>query len=187
MGFFDNFKNKYFNLNTYKPVQQQPQQVTPQIIPEVKDDDEETYYSFPVAGISFHDKELKKIIKNNLELGRLQKFCGFSNRDLIDFGYTLDIFETQHLEGVHLEVCKYNGKDAIKVLIDDTTGNYLEVGYVPNNHLKQMIEVYDKIIYNITYEILGGSRKTPSIDDLGKDIVETEKLNYGIIIRVYYK
>ena len=44
----------------------------------------EDMYTFHVAGIAFHDKELKEVIKSLLDNGKLKKFCGFTNKDLID-------------------------------------------------------------------------------------------------------
>ena len=190
MGLFDNFMKKYFNIEPTTPIQQQVQQpfVTQQDIAEVQPIiEEDNYYSFPVAGISFHDKELKKIIKNNLDQGKLEKFKGLSNRDIIDFGYELDIYETQLLDGVTLEKYLFNGKNAIKVLIDDTTGNYLEIGSVPNNHLNAILEILNRQITKLEYEITGGVRKTPTLNDNGRDIIDTQNLNYGMVIHIYYK
>lgn len=189
MGFFNKFKEvmtKEIHFGSKKettPIQQESTIIeTANKIVEEND-----YYQFPVAGVSFHDKELKKIINNNLKIGKLEKFKGFTNRDLIDNGLTLDIYECQPLDGVKLEMYKYNGKDAIKVLLDDTTGNYIEIGSVPNNHLQKMLEILNKEIIKISFEIMGGIRKTPTIDDDDKDIVETENLNYGVLIMIDYK
>lgn len=147
----------------------------------------EDTYSFHVAGITYHDKELKKVINSLLEDGQLEKYQGFTNKDLIDFNMSdLSIYEDQLLNGVQIESYMYDGMEAFKVSIADAKGNYYEIGNVPRHDIRSVKQLLNNMqsIIKVEYEIVGGKRKNVEYDD--KPYVEEETLNYGVIVYIHF-
>lgn len=149
----------------------------------------ENMYTFHVAGIAFHDKELKAVIKSLLENNKLKKYCGFTNKDLIDNNMDLSIYGNQYLKGVQFEQYNYKGSLALKVLIADATGKLYDIGNVPRKEIPYVQTFLNNMhtISKVEYEIVGGKTKNVKYDmDEDKDYIETVDLNYGVVIYIYY-
>lgn len=156
------------------------------IIKEAESIVKDKVYSFKVAGISYHYDELEKLIRSLLKDGVIEKFNGYTNKDIIEDGDGFTIYEHQYIKGGKLEPYEYEGKDAIKILLPDYNEKWYELGNVPKKDLKQVIEILDKNIVNIEFEITGGKAKYVNDDDNKPYIVEKE-YDYGVNIYITYK
>lgn len=144
---------------------------------------------FHVAGISFREKQLKELINLLLEKGKLQKFNGFTNKDIKENYESLSIYEGQFLNGLLFKNYKYNNKDAIKILVEESE-KQLEVGNVPKEIVNQLIKYIenDNYIIDAEYEIVGGMTKHVDYDEENdKEVINTVNLNYGIIVYIKIK
>ena len=160
---------------------------TPKPTPIVKRDD---CISFHVAGISFHDDEVNKLIKVLLKDGAIEKYDGMTNSEIKEYGDSVSIYENQYIGGVKLEGYEYKGKDAIRVLVKDTQDQYYDVGNVPEEYIERVSDLLtDETIEftNAEYEIVGGKTKYIEYDDDDKPELVEDELNYGICILIYYK
>lgn len=165
--------NKYFSAPEPKPI--------------VK---KEECFSFHVAGISFHEDELKKLIKVLLNDEAIEKFDGMTNSEIKEYGESVSIYENQYIGGVKLEAYEYKGKDAIRVLVKDTQDNYYEVGNVPKEYIERAADLLTDDTIEFThaeYEIVGGKTKHVDFDDDDKPEIVENEVNYGICVLIYYK
>lgn len=158
------------------------------IIDEAETIVEEEVYTFKVAGISFHYKELDKIIKSLLDEGVIEKYCGYTNKDILESGEGMTIFQYQYVKGVKLDPYTYEGKDAIKVILPDYKGKWYEVGNVPKKNLKDVIDLLNnqEKITNIEFTISGGAAKYVNEDEDDKPYLVDKEYEYGVNIHITY-
>lgn len=136
---------------------------------------------FKVVGISFKDRilNLKQIISNGIEVGALRPYLDKSILDMKESKlYQLGEFDEQKLSDIRLESIKFEGKNAIRVLVNDYQDNYLEVGFVPDGLVLELSKYLDSNL-KITGYITGGNFK--NITDEG---VVVRSLGYGIRLQV---
>ena len=136
---------------------------------------------FKVVGISFKDRilNLKQIISNGIEVGALRPYLDKSILDMKESKlYQLGEFDEQKLGDIRLERIKFEGKEAIRVLVNDYRDNYLEVGFVPDGLVLELSKYLDSNL-KITGYITGGNFK--NITDEG---VVVRSLGYGIRLQV---
>lgn len=160
---------------------------TPQQIPVVK---KEECFSFNVAGISFHEDELEKLIKVLLKDGAIEKYDGMTNSEIKEGGETVCIYENQYIGGVKLEAYEFKGKDAIRVLVKDTQEKYYEVGNVPKEYIERVADLLTDNTIEFThaeYEIVGGKTKYVEYDEDDKPELIEDEVNYGVCVLLYYK
>ena len=129
-------------------------------------------------------KKKKKIIKNNLDSGKLVPFKYFNEDSVLDEGENISIYAGQILDDVKLQKYLFKNENAIRVLINDGTGNYIEVGNVPKSEIDNILPYVDNTSLKIKYEIVGGKTKCLDFDKNDNKCIETENLNYGIIIYI---
>ena len=136
---------------------------------------------FKVVGISFKDRilNLKQIISNGIEVGALRPYLDKSILDMKESKlYQLGEFDEQKLSDIRLERIKFEGKEVIKVLVNDYQDNYLEVGFVPDGLVPELSEYLDSNL-KITGYITGGNFK-----NITDDGVVVRSLGYGIRLQV---
>lgn len=136
---------------------------------------------FKVVGISFKDRilNLKQIISNGVEVGALRPYLDKSILDMKESKlYQLGEFDEQKLGDIRLERIEFEGKEAIKVLVNDYQDNYLEVGFVPDGLVSELSEYLDSNL-KITGYITGGNFK-----NITDDGVVVRSLGYGIRLQV---
>ena len=136
---------------------------------------------FKVVGISFKDRilNLKQIISNGVEFGDLRPYLDKSVLDMKENKlYQLGEFDEQKLGDIRLERIEFEGKEAIKVLVNDYQDNYLEVGFVPDGLVPELSKYLDSNL-KITGYITGGNFK-----NITDDGVVVRSLGYGIRLQV---
>lgn len=92
--------------------------------------------------------------------------------------YQLGEFDEQKLSDIRLERIKFEGKEAIRVLVNDYRDNYLEVGFVPDGLVLELSKYLDSNL-GITGYITGGNFK-----NITDDGVVVRSLGYGIRLQV---
>lgn len=136
---------------------------------------------FKVVGISFKDRilNLKQIISNGVEFGTLRAYLNKNVADMKESKlYQLGEFDEQKLGDIRLERIEFEGKEAIKVLVNDYQDNYLEVGFVPDGLVLELSKYLDSNL-GITGYITGGNFK-----NITDDGVVVRSLGYGIRLQV---
>lgn len=136
---------------------------------------------FKVVGISFKDRilNLKQIISNGVEVGALRAYLDKSVLDMKESKlYQLGEFDEQKLGDIRLERIEFEGKEAIRVLVNDYQDNYLEVGFVPDGLVLELSKYLDSNL-KITGYITGGNFK-----NITDDGVVVRSLGYGIRLQV---
>lgn len=136
---------------------------------------------FKVVGISFKDRilNLKQIISNGIEVGALRPYLDKSILDMKESKlYQLGEFDEQKLGDIRLERIEFDGKGAIRVLVNDYQDNYLEVGFVPDGLVLELSKYLDSNL-EITGYITGGNFK-----NITDDGVVVRSLGYGIRLQV---
>lgn len=136
---------------------------------------------FKVVGISFKDRilNLKQIISNGVDVGALRAYLDKNVADMKESKlYQLGEFDEQKLGDIRLERIEFEGKEAIRVLVNDYQDNYLEVGFVPDGLVLELSKYLDSNL-KITGYITGGNFK--NITDEG---VVVRSLGYGIRLQV---
>lgn len=136
---------------------------------------------FKVVGISFKDRilNLKQIISNGVEFGALRPYLDKNVLDMKESKlYQLGEFDEQKLGDIRLERIEFEGKEAIKVLVNDYQDNYLEVGFVPDGLVLELSKYLDSNL-KITGYITGGNFK-----NITDDGVVVRSLAYGIRLQV---
>lgn len=136
---------------------------------------------FKVVGISFKDRilNLKQIISNGIEVGALRPYLDKSILDMKENKlYQLGEFDEQKLGDIRLERIDFEGKNAIRVLVNDYQDNYLEVGFVPDGLVLELSKYLDSNL-GITGYITGGNFK-----NITDDGVVVRSLGYGIRLQV---
>ena len=136
---------------------------------------------FKVVGISFKDRilNLKQIISNGIEVGALRPYLDKNVADMKESKlYQLGEFDEQKLGDIRLERIDFEGKNAIRVLVNDYQDNYLEVGFVPDGLVLELSKYLDSNL-KITGYITGGNFK-----NITDDGVVVRSLGYGIRLQV---
>lgn len=136
---------------------------------------------FKVVGISFKDRilNLKQIISNGIEVGALRPYLDKSILDMKENKlYQLGEFDEQKLGDIRLERIDFEGKNAIRVLVNDYQDNYLEVGFVPDGLVLELSKYLDSNL-GITGYITGGNFK-----NITDDGVVVRSLAYGVRLQV---
>lgn len=136
---------------------------------------------FKVVGISFKDRilNLKQIISNGIEVGALRPYLDKNVADMKENKlYQLGEFDEQKLGDIRLERIEFDGKDAIRVLVNDYQDNYLEVGFVPDGLVLELSKYLDSNL-GITGYITGGNFK-----NITDDGVVVRSLAYGVRLQV---
>ncbi len=136
---------------------------------------------FKVVGISFKDRilNLKQIINNGVEVGALRAYLDKNVADMKESKlYQLGEFDEQKLGDIRLERIEFEGKEAIRVLVNDYQDNYLEVGFVPDGLVLELSKYLDSNL-KITGYITGGNFK-----NITDDGVVVRSLGYGIRLQV---
>ena len=136
---------------------------------------------FKVVGISFKDRilNLKQIISNGVDVGALRAYLDKNVADMKESKlYQLGEFDEQKLGDIRLERIEFEGKEAIRVLVNDYQDNYLEVGFVPDGLVLELSKYLDSNL-KITGYITGGNFK-----NITDDGVVVRSLGYGIRLQV---
>lgn len=142
-----------------------------------------------VVGVTFanHPKNINRIIKNGLEYKIFKRFAGYKDKELLKENLNIKEFNKEELSDVLLESYKYNGEDAIRVLINDFDDNYLEVGNIPADEVNNLLPfLNNKKNILINAYLTGGNLKN-IIHDEKKDYIEIEELNIGISLDIIIK
>lgn len=76
--------------------------------------------------------------------------------------------------------------NAIKVLAENSDGEYICIGYIPKTENKGLLKIIHKIDW-VKVEIKGGKYKKLSENDIGNPIWEQDSTNYNFEIMLRYK
>lgn len=142
-----------------------------------------------VVGVTFdnHPKNINKIIENGIYYKMFKRYSGYKDKELLKENINAKEFNSEELSDVLLETYKYNGEDAIRVLINDFDDNYLEVGNIPKDEVNNLLPfLNNKNNLLVTAYLTGGNLKN-IIHDEYKDYIEIEKLNIGIALDIIVK
>lgn len=142
-----------------------------------------------VVGVTFdkHPKNINKIIENGIYYKIFKRFSGYKDKEILKENINIKEFNHEELSDVLLEAYKYQGKDAIKVLINDFDDNYLEVGYIPAEEVSNLLPyLNNKKNILISAYLTGGNLKN-IIHNESKDYIEVETLNVGISLDIIVK
>lgn len=142
-----------------------------------------------VVGVTFdnHPKNINKIIENGIYYKMFKRYSGYKDKELLRENINVKEFNSEELSDVLLETYKYNGEDAIRVLINDFDDNYLEVGNIPKDEVNNLLPfLNNKNNLLVTAYLTGGNLKN-IIHNEYKDYIEIEKLNIGIALDIIVK
>lgn len=167
----------------------QKNQQTSQNIVNAIDDYE--YFSCPVFGTNYREKEIKLLIKSLENADEFQKTeeWSYSAKKADEEFITDRIWKYEPLTiNATLEPEPNNAYDhnAIKVLAENSDGEYICIGYIPKTENKGLL----KIIHNIDWvkvEIKGGKYKELNENDNGNPVWEQGSTNYNFEIMLRYK
>lgn len=137
-----------------------------------------------VAGISYRQSNLKKIVRSFVEFESYDKFENMTNSEIIDYGDTVYEYPVLECSNVTLEHEPTNEYDpnAIKVMVELGENEHCHIGYVPSEEIDLVIEYLEK---GFSYElaIKGGKYKEVEYDlEKDKDIVVTKNSDYFAIL-----
>lgn len=160
---------------------------------------DKTNYTTYVAGTSYNQSNIKKIVKEIAEFDSIEKYEGFTNKEILEYYYD-DIWEYPPIETLYTKLIKEpNNKfdaNAVRIEISSDNDSYYKVGYIPSSDLKKLDELIKE--FNVfSAVIMGGNIKTIDFDtDKDKDVVIVEKKEYCINLsftkdntkdRIYFK
>ncbi len=142
-----------------------------------------------VVGVTFgnHPKNINKIIENGVYYKIFKRYSGYKDKELLKENINIKEFNSEELSDVLLEKYKYEGKDAIRVLINDFDDNYLEVGNIPANEVNSLLPFLNKKDNLIINAYLTGGNLKNIIHAEKKDYIEIEELNIGISLDIIVK
>lgn len=142
-----------------------------------------------VVGVTFenHPKNINKIIENGIYYKMFKRYSGYKDKELIKGNINAKEFNSEELSDVLLEAYKYEGENAIKVLINDFDDNYLEVGNIPKNEVHNLLPYLNKKSNMLINAYLTGGNLKNIIHDEYKDYIEIAKLNIGISLDIIVK
>jgi hypothetical protein len=149
------------------------------------------YFSCPVFGTNYKEKDIKSLIKNLEQADEFQKTdeWSYSAKKADEEFITDRIWKYEPLTiNAALEPEPDNAYDhnAIKVLAENSDGEYICIGYIPKTENKGLL----KIIHNIDWvkvEIKGGKYKELNENDNGNPVWEQGSTNYNFEIMLRYK
>lgn len=142
-----------------------------------------------IVGVTFsnHPKNINKIIENGIYYKMFKRYSGLKDKELLKENINIKEFNREELSDVLLESYKYEGKDAIKVLINDFDDNYLEVGNIPALEVDNLLPYINKKNNLLVTAYLTGGNLKNIIHDEYKNYIEIEKLNIGISLDIIVK
>ena len=149
---------------------------------------------FKVKGVTFENengKNIQSIIKK--EIKRLkdndligEKYEGYTNAEIKEMDLNVQEY-SDIVFYVKLKEDSFENKLCVKIYIETEEGNYVHVGYMPKNLLKQYKQYKtdnDKLIGIAT--LTGGKYKYCNYDneDCEEGKIETKQLDYGLMVQV---
>lgn len=153
---------------------------------------------FKVAGVTFENdegKDIQKIIKsevNELRQSGLidEQYEGYTNAEIKEMDLNVQQYEYKDFD-VKLEETTFKDKPCIKIYIKKCDGDYVHIGYMPQNLIKSYKEL-ERISTSIDgkAELIGGNYKHSNIvetDYEEKEIIEIEELTYGLEVTLIFK
>lgn len=99
-----------------------------------------TSYTTYVAGTSYNQNNIKKIVKEIVEIDSIEKYEGFTNKEIIEYCYD-DIWEYPPIETLYTKLIREpNNKfdaNAVRIEISSDDDLYYKIGYIPSSDLKK--------------------------------------------------
>ncbi len=92
-----------------------------------------------VAGISNYYDIIKEIIEKGTERGIYTRFKGYTTQELKKMPESIGEIADVETNTINLIQYEYDGKPAIKVLLEGEHGNFYEVGSIPKKELKDLL------------------------------------------------
>ena len=137
--------------------------------------------SFNIAGISYREKDLLKILNNGVKTGDIKKYKGLTKKERIEECELYDDYIGEFTDesiDVTLNKTVCDNKEAIEVLADNFLGTQIMLGYIPKSEVKELITLLDKQII-IWATIVGGKQ----VYFTEEDNIEKE-LNLGVKLKI---
>ena len=150
--------------------------------------------NFNVKGVTFNNEEgkniqneIRKIFLEYEKNGCFEKYSGYADSEIKEFGSDVSEFEDAKIE-MKLKEDVFEGKSCIKVYIKRYDDSYCHVGYIPANLVKKYLKLkkdYKEIKQEI--RLVGGKCKTVEYDILtDKPNIEILELNYGFEVSLIF-
>ncbi len=141
--------------------------------------------TFHVSGISYREENLLKVLRNGTKVGEINKFEGLSRKERIqtcqEFGISIGEYTNESID-VKFNCTQFNGKDAIEVLANDYNNNYILIGYVPKEKIRELITYLDKKVL-IWATIVGGKQVYFNEDE--EDNIEELNLGVELLVKIF--
>ena len=109
-----------------------------------------------VAGISNYYDDIKDIIEKGIERGIYTRFKGYTLNDFKKTTESIGEIAEVETNTIKLEKYIYEGKDAIKVLLEGEHGKFYEVGSIPKKELKQLLPYVESKKLKVKGFFVGG-------------------------------
>ena len=149
---------------------------------------------FNVKGVTFENedgkdiqKEIRKIFLEYERNGEFEKYSGYTNAEIKEFGSEVAEFEDAQVE-MKLKEDVYEGKPSIKVYIKRYDNSYCHIGYMPKGLVKEYLKLsktYKEMKTNIN--LVGGKIKQLEYDDeTDKEKVTVVELTYGFEVSLTF-
>lgn len=140
--------------------------------------------SIYVAGTSYRQNNLKKLVRKIVDLEFYDKYENMSNSEILDYGdkiYEYPEFEYLDISLVHEPTNEYD-PNAIKVVVNLNETETYHIGYVPSEEIDLVNEYLEKgLMYNLV--IKGGKYKDVEYDlEKDKDVVVVKNSDYFAIL-----
>lgn len=153
--------------------------------------DDYEYFSCPVFGTNYREKEIKLLIKSLENADEFQKTeeWSYSAKKADEEFITERIWKYEPLSiNAMLEPEPTNEYDcnAIKVLAENPSGEHIFIGYIPKTENKELLTIIHSINW-AKVEIKGGKYKELSENDNGNPVWEQGSTNYNFEIMLRYR
>ena len=137
-----------------------------------------------VAGISNYYDIINEIIEKGTERGIYTKFKGYTLEDFKKTTESVGEIADVETNTINLETYEYNGKPAIKVLLEGEHGNFYEIGSIPKKELKDLLPYVDSKKLKVKGFFVGGLFRKY---DKETDSFEEKKYDLGIELSIIVK
>jgi len=137
-----------------------------------------------VAGISNYYDTIKEIILKGTERGIYTRFKGYSEEDFKKTTESIGEIADVETNTINLSQYEYNGKPAIKVLLEGEHGNFYEVGSIPKKELKDLLPYINSKKLKVKGFFVGGLFRKY---DKEKDSFIDKEYDLGIELSIIVK
>lgn len=110
-----------------------------------------------VAGISNYYDVINDIIESGIKRGIYTRYKGYTLKDFKKTTESVGEIQDVETNTIKLEKYIYNGKDAIRVLLEGEHGNFYEVGSIPKKELNALLPYVESKKLKVKGFFVGGA------------------------------